>query len=323
MITDTSHISAVSSFLDKRILNRLTQSLETLNRHRPFSQSVLKKIQNQLSIEMTYHSNAIEGNRLTLKETMLVLKEGVTVKGKNLQDHLEAKNHAEAMEFLFEFVDLKQSITLSHHLIRQLHQLVVKDTEESIAGKYRHTDVQILGSRHKPPAGFKVQEEMSSFLKWITSNSKKVHPVELAALAHHRFVLIHPFEDGNGRTGRLLMNLLLIRAGYPLAIIQKNDRSKYYRALDAGDRGGFEGIVRMIAQAVERSLKIYEAALLGSTKKTEWLTLSDLARKTEYSAKYLNLLIRKGLLTGRKEGRNWFSHLHAVEEYKQSRLRNR
>jgi Fic family protein len=313
----------MTALLDARILKRLTSSLAELNRHRPLKASTLKKLREQFTVEMTYHSNAIEGNRLTLKETLLVLREGVTIKGKNLQEHLEAKNHEVAMNFLFEVVDSKKRLTLSHHLIRQLHQLVVKDTESKIAGTYRNTDVQILGSKHRPPPGYQVQEQMTKFFEWMTESKSKYHPVGFAALAHHRFVAIHPFEDGNGRTGRLLMNLLLMRNGYPIAIIQKNDRAKYYNALDDADAGDLLAIVRMSAQAVERTLNIYLKAVTKSSSHTELLLLSELADQTDFSAKHLNLLARKGMLKAQKEGRNWYSSLKAVEDYKKSRLRKR
>jgi Fic family protein len=313
----------MTALLDDRILKRLTSSLAELNRHRPLKASTLKKLREQFSVEMTYHSNAIEGNRLTLKETLLVLREGVTIKGKNLQEHLEAKNHEEAMNFLFEVVDSKKRLTLSHHQIRQLHQLVVKDTEASIARTYRNTDVQILGSKHRPPPGYQVQEQMTKFLETMTESKNKYHPVEFAALAHHRFVAIHPFEDGNGRTGRLLMNLILMRSGYPIAIIQKNDRTKYYNALDDADAGDVLGIVRIVAQAVERTLNIYLKAIVKSSPQSELLLLSHLADKTEFSAKHLNLLARKGMLKAQKEGRNWYSSLKAIEDYKKSRIRKR
>jgi Fic family protein len=313
----------MADVLDSRILKRLTSSLAELNLHRPLNASTLKKLRDQITVEMTYHSNAIEGNRLTLKETLLVLREGVTIKGKNLQEHLEAKNHEEAMNFLFEVVDSKKRLTLSHNLIRQLHQLVVKDTEACIAGTYRNTDVQILGSKHRPPPGYQVQEQMTKFFEWMTGSKSKYHPVEFAALAHHRFVAIHPFEDGNGRTGRLLMNLLLMRSGYPIAIIQKNDRAKYYNALDGADAGEMLAIIRIVAQAVERTLNTYLRAIVKSSAQSELLLLSELADKTEFSAKYLNLLARKGILKAQKEGRNWYSSLKAVQEYKSSRLRKR
>lgn len=313
----------MADLLDSRILKRLTSSLAELNLHRPLNASTLKKLRDQFTVEMTYHSNAIEGNRLTLKETLLVLRKGVTIKGKNLQEHLEAKNHEEAMNFLFEVVDSKKRLTLSHNLIRQLHQLVVKDTEACIAGTYRNTDVQILGSKHRPPPGYQVQEQMTKFFEWMTGSKSKYHPVEFAALAHHRFVAIHPFEDGNGRTGRLLMNLLLMRSGYPIAIIQKNDRAKYYNALDDADAGEMLAIIRIVAQAVERTLNTYLRAIVKSSAQSELLLLSELADKTEFSAKYLNLLARKGILKAQKEGRNWYSSLKSVQEYKSSRLRKR
>lgn len=313
----------MASLLDVRILKRLTDSLKELNQHRPLKPSTLKKLRDQLSVEMTYHSNAIEGNRLTLKETLLVLREGVTVKGKNLQEHLEAKNHEEAMNFLFQIVDSKKTLQISHHLIRQLHQLVVKDTESKIAGTYRKTDVQISGSQHRPPPGYQVHHQMNKLIEWLNKNKNKFHPVEFAALAHHRFVATHPFEDGNGRTGRLLMNLLLMRSSYPIAIIQKNDRSKYYQALDQADSGKNQAIVRIVAQAVERTLNIYLKAVIKSSPQTDLLRLSDIANQTEFSAKYLNLLARKGILKAQKEGRNWLSSLKAVEDYKKARLRKR
>ena len=164
---------------------------------------------------------------------------------------------------------------------------------------------------------------MTTFFEWMTESKSKYHPVEFAALAHHRFVAIHPFEDGNGRTGRLLMNLLLMRSGYPIAVIQKNDRAKYYNALDDADAGDMLAIVRMVAQAVERTLNIFLKAVVKSSSHTELLLLSQLADKTEFSAKHLNLLSRKGMLKAQKEGRNWYSSLKAVEDYKKSRLRKR
>jgi Fic family protein len=309
--------------LDPRILHRLSQSLEILNRKRPLNFVALKKIRTRLSIEMTYHSNAIEGNRLTLKETLLVLSEGITVKGKNLQEHLEAKNHEEAMHFLFALIDSKKRINFSNHLIRQLHQLIVKDTEKNIAGKYRNTDVRILGSKHQPPAGYQVALEMEKFVGWLSKNSSRMHPVELAVIAHHRFVAIHPFADGNGSTGRLLMNLILMKKGYPIGIILKNDRQKYYAALDQADRGNLVLLARLVAQAVERTFSIYLESTSKSSPQTESIVLSKLAEKSDFSAKYLNLLARSGLLNARKEGRNWYSSVKDLEDYKKNRIRKR
>jgi len=306
-----------------RLIKRIDQELKELNRHRPFRSIVLERLREQMNLEMTYHSNAIEGNRLTLKETHLVLHEGITIKGKGLKDHLEAKNHSEAIQFLFEMVDQNRRISISNHLIRELHALVVKDTERN-SGVFRKSDVQILGSSHEPPPGYQVAQRMDALIAWIKNREKKMHPIELAARVHHRFVHIHPFIDGNGRTGRLLMNIFLMRAGYPLAVILKQDRKKYYECLEMADREDDHPLIQLIAQSVERSLDIYLKAVFGTRNADEeLLPFSKLEKKTSYSAKYLNLLARKGLLKARKKGRVWESSLKYVLEYQKSRLRKR
>ena len=310
--------------MDPRILKRIESDLHTLNSHRPLKTHVLKKLQEQFTVDLTYHSNAIEGNQLTLKETYLVLREGITVKGKNLKDHLEAKNHEEALQYLFEITNKKQQTRISHALIRSLHQLIVKDTEKSIAGKYRTTDVAILGSKHRPVSGFQVQAEMDKFIHWMNRHEISLNPIEFAAQAHHQFVHIHPFEDGNGRTGRLLMNLILMRSGYPITIILKQDRKKYYQALESADHKNLEPLTKLIAQAVERSLMIYIKAIRGTQKKSEELiSLTELSETAPYSAKYLNLLVNKGLLQATKIGRNWYSTIDSLKEYESNRIRKR
>jgi Fic family protein len=310
--------------MDPRQLKRIDNALNRLNAHRPLNPSIVNKLREQFTIDMTYHSNAIEGNQLTLKETYLVLREGMTVKGKNLRDHLEARNHQEALQYLFDLVNSKKRVHFSHSLIRSLHQLVVKDTEQSIAGKYRTTDVAILGSSHRPPPGYRVQSEMDQLIEWMKKQERKLHAIEFAAEAHHQFVHIHPFEDGNGRTGRLLMNLLLMRRGYPITIILKSDRKKYYKSLEMADHDKGEPLTRLIAQAVERSLVTYLKAIEGTrSKKDELIPLSELADGTTYSPKYLNLLVNKGLLQASKFGRNWYSSRTELKAYEASRLRMR
>jgi Fic family protein len=309
--------------MDKRILDRIEKEMLILKKHRPLKKSTVDKLRDQFSIEMTYNSNAIEGNQLTLKETYLVLREGITVKGKNLKDHLEAKNHEEALKYLFELVDSSKRLTFNHNLIRSLHQLIVRDTDQKIAGNYRKSNVAILGSSHKPVEGYRVQEGMDKFIKWCSKEEINLHPIIFAAELHHRFVHIHPFEDGNGRTGRLLMNLFLMRSGYPICIIKKSDRQKYYRTLQSADKEQLDPLIKLIAQSVERSLQIYISAIQDSSANTEYLSLASIAKGTKYSPKYLNLLINKGLLAARKEGRNWQTTKEAIKEYELSRLRIR
>lgn len=311
-------------YLDTSLLTRIDGKKDQLTKARPLSPTILKKLRSQLQIEMTYNSNAIEGNSLTERETYFVISEGITVKGKPLKDHLEAKDHFEALSYLFELVDHDKQLTLSAHLIRTLHQLVVLKSESDIAGRYRTGTVMITGSSHIPPDPSQVPALMDELIKDIIQNEKKFHPVELAAYIHHRLVFIHPFSDGNGRTARLVMNVLLMREGYPLTIILKNDRRRYYRLLEQADTGTMEAYVRFIAQAVERSLDIYLRALSQTSEEPEKLyTLSELSKYTPYSAKYLNLQVRAGKLEAVKKGRIWLASQEAVQRYIKNRKRKR
>ncbi len=305
------------------LFERIDNKLEILNSHRPLSSIVVSKLKEQFAIEMTYNSNAIEGNRLTLKETYLVIGEGMTVKGKSLKDHLEAKNHFEAIQFLYELIEHEKRHTISERLIRSLQQLIVKESDPSIAGSYRTGAVMISGSKHRPPDPTDVPILMGELIKWVKSKSKEVHPIELAATFHHKVAHIHPFFDGNGRTARLAMNVLLMQNGYPLVIILKNDRKKYYDVLEKADKGNLEPLIKFVAQAVEKSLNIYLNAIDEAFGKKKLLLLSELAKKTPYSEKYLNLLARTGRLDAHKEGRNWLSSVDAVKDYQNKRERIR
>jgi len=305
------------------LFERIDKKLEILNSHRPLSSIVVAKLKEQFAVEMTYNSNAIEGNRLTLKETYLVIGEGMTFKGKSLKDHLEAKNHFEAIQFLYELIEHDKRHTISERLIRSLQQLIVKESDPTIAGSYRSGSVMISGSKHRPPDPTDVPILMGELIKWVQSKSKNLHPIELAAIFHHKIAHIHPFFDGNGRTARLAMNVLLMQKGYPLVIILKNDRKKYYDVLEKADKGKLEPLVKFIAQAVEKSLNIYLNAIDEAFGKKKLLLLSDLSKKTRYSEKYLNLLARTGKLDAHKEGRNWLSSVEAVKEYQKNRERKR
>jgi Fic family protein len=311
-------------YLNQGLQKRIEKKKEALNKLRPLPVIAVKKLRERFELEMTYNSNAIEGNSLTLKETFLVISEGITIKGKPLQDHLEAKNHTEALSFVFDLIDKDKRNILSEHLVRTLHQLVVLDTEKEWAGKYRTSNVLITGTEHKPPEAIQVPLLMRHLIDWLRKEKLKLHPVELSALLHHRMVHIHPFFDGNGRTARLAMNVFLLQKGYPLVIILKNDRKKYYRVLARADKGEYEPLVTFIAQAVERSLDIYLKVLTPMHKtREEFYSLLDVSKGTPYSAKYLNLLARTGRLEAHKEGRNWLSTKEALKRYIDSRERKK
>ena len=175
-----------------------------------------------------------------------------------------------------------------------------------------------------PPDVGAVSGAMRDLISWMRGNQKKLHPVEFAANVHHKLVNIHPFFDGNGRTARVVMNLLLLQEGYPLAIVLKNDRKKYYQVLAKADAGDMRPFVRFIAQAVERSLNVYLKIIAPSVKRNEkYMSLSEIAKETPYTSKYLNLLARAGKIEAHKEKRNWVTSKNAIERYIKERERQR
>ncbi len=308
---------------NKLILKRIEDKLVLLKKARPFPPYLVKKLREQFSIEMNYNSNAIEGNTLTLRETMLVLQQGITIKGKPLKDHLEVKNHAKAIEYLYDIVDIKKNVPLSEMLIRNLHSLVVLGIDGVEAGSYRTYDVRIAGSKHVPPPAFEVPHKMKDLLSWYKKSKDNLDTITIATEFKHRFVNIHSFGDGNGRVSRLILNIILMKYGYPIVVILKNDRLKYYKALQKADKGNIEDLVFFISQAVERSLDLYLRAIKNSSKENRLVSLSKIAPQTKYSAEYLGLLIRTGKVAGVKDGRNWKTSLDAIQRYEMNLIRKR
>ncbi len=311
-------------YLSPIVTNRLEEKLAKLNRLRPLPKSAVQKLKEKFQIEMTYNSNAIEGNSLTLKETFLVINEGITVKGKSLKDHLEVKDHHTALEYLYDLIDINKKHTVSEMLIKNLHQIILQTIDREWAGKYRNANVIIGGAKHTPPDALQVPNQMRDLIIWLNSKKNQLNIVELSALLHHKVVYIHPFFDGNGRTARLTMNLFLMQAGYPLVVIMKTDRKKYYDVLGKADSGQYEPLVKFIAQSVERSLDIYLKTLTPATTKQEnFVSLTSISKITPFSAKYLNLLARQGKLEAYKEGRNWLTSKESIERYIKNRKRQR
>jgi Fic family protein len=215
---------------------------------RPLTKNQYNTLRNNLIVEWTYNSNAIEGNTLTLSETKVVL-EGITIGGKSVVEHLEAINHRDAILFLESIVDRQEEITEWN--IRNLHQIILKDIDNSNAGKYRMENVLISGAKHIPPDYLMVPVQMQTL---VYENNKEwihYHPVVRAALLHGEFVKIHPFIDGNGRTARLLLNLVLMGSGYPPIVIKKESRLVYYEALDTAHTTlNYSKFVHLIATLV-------------------------------------------------------------------------
>lgn len=222
-----------------------------LNIKRPLPKSALEKMYENIKTEYVYNSNAIEGNSLTLKETEIVLEYGITVKGKSLKDHIEAKNQAYAIDFLMEEVKNKKEIT--KRLIKEFHQIVIGDIDREIAGKFRTWGVGIGGSTTETAKFYHIEEELDKLIDNYNKDEKDV--IEKAARFHADFEKIHPFGDGNGRTGRLLMNLELMKEGYPITIIRLEDRLEYYESLEkAQTTNDYQDIINFVSNNVKRSI---------------------------------------------------------------------
>jgi len=226
---------------------------------RPLPPEVIRNLHEDLVLRWTYHSNAIEGNTLTLKETKVVL-EGITVGGKTLREHFEVINHREAILFVEELV--AEGGLLTEAVIRSIHRLVLKSIDDDHAGVYRSTNVIISGAEHRPTDALQVMSEMQAFLAWYHNEGQTLHPVERAARVHADFVRIHPFVDGNGRTARLLMNLELMKSGFPPVILPVEKRLDYYEALDkAHTRSDYEPFLVLVTEIVEAAFLPYWHAL--------------------------------------------------------------
>lgn len=233
---------------------------EKLNQYRVnFSQ----KIAQALDIEYTHESNKIEGNTLTLRETAIVIEKGLTIGGKPLNDHLEAINHAQAIDYIKDLA--KATNTITDRDILQIHALILQGIDRENTGWYRSVPVMISGSKHTPPSPYVVPEKMQEMMDFYNENMETMHPVELASEMHERLVYIHPFADGNGRTARLLMNLILLQNGYPIAILKGDteNRLKYYEALETasirGDKTPFKNFIKeVLTQTINRILEVVE-----------------------------------------------------------------
>src|SRR5271169_2054332 len=216
--------------------DRIESRKSELDRLRPLSTVALAQLQKHYDVELTYTSNAIEGNTLTLRETAEVIEHGITVGGKSLRDHLEAIDHYEALLWMRELA--ASPSPLDETVVGELHRRIVARSQPGIAGIYSTLPRRIAGSPVVFPNPAKIPELMEEFGRWLSTAS--LDP-ETAFAAHFRLTAIHPFGDANGRTARLLMNLLLIRGGYPPVAVRPEDRKTY---LDALERGSLAGDLR-------------------------------------------------------------------------------
>lgn len=306
--------------LESRLFSRLISKKERLDSARPLPAAVLAQLSEQRNVEWIYNSNAIEGSTLTLRETELILQQGVTIGGKSLREHYEVVNHRDAITYVQKLVQDREPLTA--HQVRQIHALVLAHIDDENAGKYRTTNVRIGGSSHLPPEAWLVPQQIADWSKWLRTDAQRLHPIDRAAIAHHSFAAIHPFIDGNGRTARLVMNLLLMREGYPPTVILRSNRLQYYRVLGQADASKTKPLVNFVGRAVETSLDVYLDALRvrrrAPASEDEWLPLSQIAKGTDYSQEYLSLLARLGRLEAKKIGRVWHTTKRALQIYRRS-----
>ena len=280
----------------------LTNKKNTLDQYRPLPPALVKNLEEWFLIELTYTSNAIEGNTLTRKETAAVVEKGLTIGGKSLVEHLEATNHAKALQDIMKLASSK-TLDLTENDILTIHNTILRGIDDENAGHYRSIPVRISGSQVILPNPARVPDHMQKFISWLTSDPD-LHPVRLAAEAHYRLVTIHPFTDGNGRTARLLMNLILMQHGYSPALIRKRDRMKYISSLEKAQLGdSIDDYHKVVFNAVNRSLDIYLNAVTGKDEKQsstpskeKLLRIGQLAKQTGESNATIRYWTKESLL---------------------------
>lgn len=244
----------------KDILKKIDSIKTKIDAYRPMDSHMVKQLREFYRIGMTYSSNALEGNSLTETETKVVIEDGITIGGKPVKDHLEALGHSEAYDLIFR---LSRHSDITEANIKELQRLFYYRIDASQAGKYRKKKVIITGTTFIPPAPEQIPDLMKSFIAGIPDDRAKYHPVEFAAILHRKLVTIHPFIDGNGRAARLLMNLALLQAGYPVTIIPPVLRRDYLDTLNKTHKGDDKPFNKFIAGCCYESAKEYLRLLEG------------------------------------------------------------
>ncbi|MEO8885164.1 MAG: Fic family protein [Mucilaginibacter sp.] len=261
------------------ILKEIDTLKKQIDDMRPLAADVEGRVMQKLRLDWNYHSNAIEGNKLSYGETVAFLMEGITAKGKPLKDHLDIRGHNEAILFLTSLV--KDSRPISESEIRSLHKMILVEpyevkaqtaegqstTKQIALGEYKKSPNHVktaTGELHYYASPEETPAKMQELMEWyIEATNSKIHPVVIAALFHHKFVAIHPFDDGNGRLSRILMNLILMQAGYPPVVIKMDDRQNYYSLLSRADNNDNWPFVEYVAERVVSSLQLYLKAAMG------------------------------------------------------------
>lgn len=308
--------------LPSHIQKRVAEKKQKLASMGQFTPQRIEEISERMQVDFVYNSNKIEGSTLSRGETELVLR-GITIgkksipealRGKDLGDILVAQNHSSAIN-LIKKIAFDRTYKISEDDIKKIHGIVLKGVIAS-AGQYRSYDLEVKGAGFIPPPFHDVPKHMKELLNTLNNNPDELRPIELAAQIHYDFSWIHPFVDGNGRMSRLLLNLILVRNGYPFVVIKNVDKPQYLRALREMDvSGNFKPFLIYISRCVEQTLDLYLMSKKPAKKEEEFLPLAKLAKNTPYSAEYLSLLARKGRIDAIKEGKTWKSTKKIINTY--------
>lgn len=281
-------------------LQKLQIKKQRLDNYKPLQNELIKNLGEWFRVELTYTSNAIEGNTLTRQETAMVVEEGLTVQGKSLTEHQEAINHAEAFDFIQTLVSKKRQ-QLTARDILDIHSIILNKIDDTNKGRYRNVAVRLRGSETILPNALKVPELLEEFINWLQSDLSD-NALKIATDAHFKLVSIHPFVDGNGRTARLLMNLLLMQTGYPAAIVRKEDRNNYINFLEKGQtKGDLTDYYTLMLEAIDRSLDIYLEAVeperfseLEPKPEQRFYTTEEVAKLLQVDPETVRRYVRQG-----------------------------
>ncbi len=261
-------------------IKRIDELKKEIDQFRPLVPATERRIFQKFRLDWNYNSNAIEGNQLTLGETKAFLLHGITAKGKPFKDYLDIKGHNEAIDYLIDFV--QQKATLSEAVIRELHKILLVEpykvpaitpsgekTERWISiGDYKkhpnHVETR-TGEIHYYATPEETPAKMGDLMQWYRKNEDSLHPVNLAAIFHYEFVAIHPFDDGNGRMARLLMNLILMQKGYIPVVVKLDHKADYLLALEKADAGELEDFIHLIAEELIQSMELYLRGARGES----------------------------------------------------------
>jgi Fic family protein len=302
-------------FIDNVLRRRIDTKLQQLAAYRPFPVEVVSKLDELVTVSMTYHSNAIEGSTMEMHEVDLALG-GYKIPGEHTAEEIaETVGHARAWRLVQE--DAAAARPMRKELIVEIHDLVKPYHPQR--GGWREQQVYIRGALHVPPQGWEVSRYMEEWIDYV--NRPEGDPILRAARAHAGFEAVHPFLDGNGRTGRLLMNWMLLRAGYPPAIILVEERARYIQALVTATPPGsldYAPMAQLLAERIDASLTLYLSTLVPDDRFHE-ITLEEAAERAGISSRRLRSLAAQGKLEAKRNGKRWITWPAALDTYLQTR----